>query len=229
MLKSGLLAAAVLGLLLVVACNSTESGPPDGTPPGVTVTPVPTADSPVYRNGKYGYQVPVPAGYRVASIFMERFAQETSDPTLLRSPEDYVLLTTLPTEEERQAVEEASTTPAIGLEPWLRFQQGVAIHILPTHLTEEAFLRNSQEGGLIVVNSEVREETLDSGRRAVRLTRREISDNGDITYDAVYIPMATGECPPFGGCQGFVVRIVKTPDYARQAFEVVFRGFRESR
>ena len=72
--------------------------------------------------------------------------------------------------------------------------------------------------GIIRSNSDISEETLDSGELAIRLTRRDVDDNGDFTYDMVLASFGPSDE------NTVVFRIVKTPDYDREAFETIFRS-----
>ncbi len=221
--------------------TSTPTEQPSATPTPAaepTPTPAPTAvpatSPPVqsaYRNAKYGYEVTLPVDWRLASAYMQQFAELTSNPRVTAVPEDHVVLTTLSESEEQQFIERASQEIGIALSPWFKFALGHSIRISHSWQSQVAFLENTYQGGLTVENTDIREETLDSGKPAIRVTRREANDNGDYTYDAVYISFAT--CPLVGPdhlpCQGVVFKIVKTPDYARQRFEAIFRSFREGK
>ncbi len=77
---------------------------------------------------------------------------------------------------------------------------------------------NVDTAGIVRTNSEIREELTDSGESVTRLTRREVDDNGDFTYDLVLV----------GGDNPLVLRMVKTSDYNRLAFETVFRSLVKS-
>jgi uncharacterized protein YoaH (UPF0181 family) len=232
-------AAAIASLALPAFLSACEDGAeegatttvPAGTPTatGGAPTPTPETAAPVatptqalltYRNNKYGYELSLPEGWRVASLFVERFAEVISDPEREIVAEDYVLLTSLSQEEEEQAVEQASEAMAIGLSPWFGFAAGESVHIFPMEIiyagvSVESFLMDVDTAGIVRKNSEIREEEIDSGESVTGLTRREVDDNGDFTYDLVIVE---GEKP-------IILRIVKTPDYDRQAFETVFRSF----
>ena len=231
-----LLAAALLAACADATEQTTAPTPPSDTSiaapetpiltpseetPGPTPQDTPTPALQTYRNEKYGYAVALPPGYRVASFFMERFAER-----IAVVPEDYAVLTSLNEQEEEQAVDQASQESAIGLAPWYGFARGKSIHIFPMDLiyqgvTIDSFLMDVDTAGIIRTNSEVREESLDSGESATRLTRREVDDNGDFTYDLVIVQTSANDD------ERFIIRIVKTSDYDKEAFETIFRSFRD--
>jgi hypothetical protein len=210
---------------------------PTPTPTAVTATPTapgakggqesgpktPTSALQTYRNDKYGYEVSLPEGYRAASFFMKQFAVLISNPRVPAVPEDNIVITSLTEEEERAAVQEASETVALGLAPWFGFGQGksVRISLIQPEISREDLLKDVNMAGIIRSNSEIREETLDSGELAIRLTRRDVDDNGDFTYDMVLAPFGASDE------NTVVFRIVKTPEYAKEEFETIFRSFRD--
>ena len=204
-----------------VVAQPTPTPSPQGETPAPTPQKTPTPALQTYRNEKYGYEVSLPEGYRRASLFMERFAERISVV-----PEDYAVLTPLSKQEEEQAVEQASQEIAIGLAPWYGFARGKSIHIFPMDLiypevTIDSFLMDVDTAGIIRANSEVRQESLNSGKSVVRLTRREADDNGDFTYDLVIVQTNANDD------ERFIIRIVKTPDYDKGAFETIFRSFQD--
>ncbi len=154
---------------------------------------------------------------------MQRFSEVISNPERDIAPEDYVVITSLSAEDEQRAVEEASEEVAVGFSPWFGFAAGQSIHILPLEViypgvSLDSFLMNVDTAGIVRTNSEIREELTDSGESVTRLTRREVDDNGDFTYDLVLV----------GGDNPLVLRMVKTSDYNRLAFETVFRSLVKS-
>jgi hypothetical protein len=206
------------------AVQATATPDPTATETPAAPMPTPTAASQTYRNEKYGYEVAVPEGYRAASFFMEQFAQKISSPGLAIDPADYAVLTTLSEEEEQEAVEKAAHEPAIGLAPWFGFASGQAMHIFPIGVifpgvSVDDFLQDVDMAGIVRQNSDIKQVTLESGDPATRLTRREVDDNGDFTYDVVIIEADSAEG------SAFILRIVKTPDYDREAFEAIFKSF----
>ena len=198
-----------------------------------TAEPPPTPAVQTYRNEKYGYEVSYPEGWRLASAYMEKFAEVSSDPSITLVSEDVPVLTSVTEAAQRQFVEKASQEIGIALSPWFRFALGHSIRIRYSSQSRVAFLEDVHQGGLIVETTEIREELLDSGQSAIRVTRRRADDNGDYTYDAVYISFSSGACPPVGPdrlpCQAVIFEIVKTPDYAIEQFEAIFRSFREGK
>jgi hypothetical protein len=233
------LAVAGVGAYFAVAGGgSGEEAPaaqPTPTPSEQTPTPTPTpapTETPTstlqtYHNEKYGFEVALPEGWRVASSFMDRFAERISSPGATVVPEDYVALTSLNEETEQEAVEQASEEIAIGLAPWYGFAQGKSIHIFPMDViypgvTIDSFLIDVDMAGIIRANSEVREESLASGKSAIRVTRREADDNGDFTFDLVIVRASVSDD------NRFIIRIVKTADYEKEAFEMILRSFRFS-
>jgi hypothetical protein len=154
---------------------------------------------------------------------MKQFAVLISNPRVPAVPEDNIVITSLTEEEERAAVQEASETVALGLAPWFGFGQGksVRISMIQPEISREDLLKDVNMAGIIRSNSEIREETLDSGELAIRLTRRDVDDNGDFTYDMVLAPFGASDE------NTVVFRIVKTPEYAKEEFETIFRSFRD--
>ena len=206
----------------------------------------PTSTLQTYRNGKYGYTVTLPEGWRVASSFMEAFAQVRSDPRTTRVPEDWVVLTSLSQSEEQQFIDDALQRPGglTGLEPWLEFALLDSVAVFPIEADLATYVTDVVEGNVIRTVTDVREEVLDSGQVVIRLTRREQDDRGDFTYDTVYVPFTSGSCPGSGAsCKGMIVRIAmagrtnledpagqpppENPDYAKEEFETIFRSFRD--
>ena len=198
---------------------------PTPTPePAPTATATPTPALQTYRNEKYGYEVRFPAGYRVANFFTDAFAGVISDPSRTIEPEDYFVFTALSPQEEELAVQQASRDEAIGLAPWFNFDAGMSVDIFPLDVlypdvTPDAFLSDVDMAGIVRRNSKIRDEVLTSGEAATRLTRREVDNNGDFTYDMVIV-MGKKDEPT-----AFVIRIVKTPGYVAEAFETIFRSF----
>jgi len=225
-----LLLSVVVLISVFVACTKATDQTATPTPtattvPAVTPTAAPSPTPPVqaYRNEKYGYEVSLPEGYRVASFFLGQFAEVISNPRVQATPEDNVVLTSFTEEEERVAVQEALETTALGLAPWFGFASGQSVHIFPMEviypgISVDDFLRDVNMAGVIRENSEITQVTLESGESATRLTRREVDDNGDFTYDVVIVETSSASA-------AFVIRIVKTADYDQEAFETIFRSF----
>ncbi|MFQ5472007.1 MAG: hypothetical protein ACE5FA_03860 [Dehalococcoidia bacterium] len=220
---------ALLCLIVLVSCgDSDEDVSPtitatDGASPMPSATASPTPALETYRNEKYGYKVALPPGWRVATTYMEAFADRLSVPTSSHEPPDYVVLTSLSESEEIAAVTEAMGTVAIGLSPWYGFAQGQAVHIFPMAIvfqgaSRDDFLTDVDRAGIIRLNEGETQVLMDSGGEAIRLTRREADDNGDFTYDVALTALATGE--------DVIVRIVASPGYAIEAFEAIFSSFR---
>lgn len=211
-------------------------------------TPTPTPALQTYRNEKYGYEVNYPAGWRLATAYMQKFADLTSNPRFTAVPEDYVVLTSLSENEEANFVQEAAQKPGglTGLEPWYEFAPGESIYIQPVEIDMGAFITDQVQGNVIRTNTDVRQETLNSGLVVIRLTRREQDDRGDFIYDTVYVPFPLAACATFGNpCNGVTIRILRAgrtsledpagkplpefPNYAREEFESILRSFREAK
>jgi ABC-type glycerol-3-phosphate transport system substrate-binding protein len=135
-----LLPVCAAALLALAACGGMGDEPPvtdtptpspGAAPAQVTPTPSPTATVQTYRNDRYGYEVAIPTGWRVATVYMDAFAEVLSYPGMAAVTDDYVLLTSLTEGEELAAVEQAFETVAIGLSPWFGFAEGNAVHISP--------------------------------------------------------------------------------------------------
>jgi hypothetical protein len=192
--------------------------------PAVSPTATLTSALQTYRNEKYAYEVRTPAGYRLANSFIDAFTGVISNPSRAIEPEDYTVFTALSPEEEEQAVQEASQDDAIGLAAWFNFDAGRSVDIFPLDVlypgvTLDAFLTDVHTAGVVRMNSGIRDEMLTSGEAATRLTRREVDDNGDFTYDMVIV-MPRKDDPT-----AFIMRILKTPGYESGVFEAIFRSF----
>ena len=168
-----------------------------------------------------GYELTIPPGWRLADMFMQEFHQRlaASMPDLA---DHYVVLTSLTFDEEQQEVEEilAADQAALGLEPWYSFAAGKSVHIYPMGVlypgvTLDDFLRDVDQAGVVRTNTDVRQETTESGELVTRLTRHEIDDNGDFLYDRVLVNLGSGV---------LIVSIVQTVDYDQSGFEAIFRS-----
>lgn len=253
--------AALLAIVTMLACNSDEeagidspspggspassASPPSDAPTTVDASPAPTGQT--YRNEKYGWEVTLPPGWRVATGYMETFAEKTSYPGYVASPEDYVVLTSLNTAEEGAFLEQAAIprVSLTGLEPLLEFRFYSTVEIVPAGATLDTHTSHIIDGNVTRENTGIRPVTLDSGGTATRFIRREIDDRGDYTFDTAYIPFQFQPCPPDQGdvCNGVVVRVTTKGMTSMEdpmlpsptvnsgapvgAFEAIFRSFQD--
>lgn len=234
---TSVLLAGILAAALAACGDSEELQPSSPTPTGsansatsaqVTpttapspVSPTPTS-SPRYRNETVGYELTIPPGWRIAETFMQEFHERLgwSMPDL--EPEQYVVLTSLTFSKEQQEVDQilVADQAALGLEQWYSFAAGKSVHIYPIGVlypgvTLEQFLRDVDQAGVVRTNTDVRQETTESGEQVTRLTRHEVDDNGDFLYDRVLVDLGSGV---------LIVSVVQTADYDQSAFQAIFRS-----
>lgn len=155
-----------------------------------TNTNVDTSGWKTYENDTYGYSVKYPREWRIAEDYMEAFA-EIRHPNNKSLIDDYVMITKLSQTEETDFINYAKGYVGIAARPWYDFGLGKSIVITPSTSTLEDYKKEIPQGTdvITIIPSNIREETLPSGKRITRLTRYEKSDNGEFTYDIALFPV----------------------------------------
>lgn len=237
-----LIVPVFLGILLAAGCGDDESDS-SPTPTVVTATPTSSAtstptttESPtatatpnVYFNDRFGYSIELPEGWRPASAYMDAFGASRAEPEVGGKAEDYLVLTSLTTEEE---------TASINPNYWLGFFRLATVEIFPIARDLHDQLTSMDGVGYFDKVSDIEEVPLDGGLTATRYTVERYNDEDYYIYDRAFVPGPVSGCPT---CTGFVIQTVvagrpksepaTTVDpppasYPVEEFELILESFR---
>lgn len=232
----------VLAAILLMGCGDDErdSSP---TPTVVTATPTSSATSPpaatesppttatpnVYANERFGYSIELPVGWRPASAYIDAFGATGAEPELGGKAEDYLVLTSLTTEEEAASIDPNN---------WLGFFRLATVEVFPIARDLDGQLTSIDGVGFFDKVSNIEEVPLDDGLTATRYTLERYTDENYDIFDRAFVPGAVNDCPT---CSGFIIQTVVagrsksepagTVDpppaaYPVEAFELILQSFR---
>jgi hypothetical protein len=158
---------------------------------------------------------------------MDAFGSSGAEPELGGKAEDYLVLTSLTTEEEA-----ASINP-----DWLGFFRLATVEIFPIARDLDGQLTSIDGVGYFDNVSNIEEVHLDGGLTATRYTLERYNDENYDILDRAFVPSAVTYCPT---CSGFIIQAVVagrsrsepagTVDpppaaYPVEEFELILRSF----
>ena len=239
-----LIAAALLGVGIWYAASSfhpaqsTESTAAISTPVQAEIVTA-TSSNDIYTNSRYGYEVTMPTGWRIASQLMQTL-QSLSRPSSSPAPPDEadtLLITKLSlSDESRLAAQLEQMVTSLGRFPiYSDYLSGDFILLQVSNLDAETLESLEQQSHMKLQGSDLpyvsqeKEVTLSSAIQGVRYVWRSVTQPYTPSID-VSLPYPKNATDQYGTkINSVLIRTIPNKDFSENVFSNFYNSFRYTR